>query len=166
MNQHMRGLEDPVQGAPAFSGSKERSIAAPYRIALGAGVLFAVAVALFAGKGDGSTGFEPQLILLIRFMALMKLGLAIGAGLLVAWRLGRSPTPRIAAGYTAGTMLMAGGPALMWHMHYIIFGSALFYAGLVLLVILARGDKAGSQLLPRDNVLSRPRVGARRSTRG
>jgi hypothetical protein len=132
---------------------------------LGAGFLLAVAAALFAGRGGESAGFETHLILLIRFMALIKLGVAIGAALLVWWRLGRSPSPCMAAGYTAGTMLMAGGPALMWHMNHIILGSVLFYAGLVLIVIFARGDGA-RRLLSRTNALSaRPRVVERRAPR-
>jgi hypothetical protein len=143
MNQQTRTLKDaaPTQIVLERPGPQvDSSTALRYRIALALAFLLAVAAAVVAGRGSPSAGFEPQLILLIRFMALIKLGVAIGAAALVAWRLGRAPNPRRAAGYMAGTMLMAGGPALMWHMNYIIFGSILFYSGLVVLVILARAD--------------------------
>ncbi len=156
MNQQTRSFEG---AAPVLDGHADRSIASRYRIALGAGFLLAVAAALFAGRGAEPAAYEPQLVVLVRFMALIKLGVAIGAAALVAWRLGRAPNPRLAAGYTAGTMLMAAGPALMWHMHHIILGSVLFYAGLVLIAILARGEGA-SRLLPRANGLP-PARGAR-----
>ena len=112
------------------------------RLWLAAGVTLAVAAAFAIGARGVPEGFEPQLVLLIRFMAVIKLAGAIAVAAVVGWRFGQAPGLRRTAGYSAAAMIMAAGPALMWDMHFIVLGSVLFYAGLGAIVLLARAQGA------------------------
>ena len=65
-----------------------------YRAAL-IGTALLAAIAGFAFAGAAAPG-EPELALLIRFMAVIKAAMALGAVALVAWRLTLPATPRLA----------------------------------------------------------------------
>jgi hypothetical protein len=109
------------------------------RLGLTAGFILAAAGGYFAGKSGPAFEMEPELILLIRFMAFLKMLMAMGAALLVGWRLGQSPSAGQSIGGAFGVMIMAAGPALIWNINHLIVGSALFYGGLAMILCLDSG---------------------------
>jgi hypothetical protein len=110
-----------------------------YRAAL-IGTALLAAIAGFAFAGAAAPG-EPELALLIRFMAVIKAAMALGAVALVAWRLTLPATPRLAFAGIAACALMAAGPGLIWGMQHVIAGAVLFHAGFALLLVLAWRDR-------------------------
>jgi hypothetical protein len=83
---------------------------------------------------------EPELVRLLRLMALIKLGLVAGATWLIVWRLSWPCTPNFATGYMIAVVLMTPGPGLIWYMSHLLVAFGLFHAGLVLGLILAFRD--------------------------
>ncbi len=78
----------------------------------------------------------PDLAMLLRFMALVKAGFALGLVALSAWRLGFPASPRVAAAYLVACALMPAGAGLIWHLAHVITGAALFHAGLITVLAL------------------------------
>lgn len=95
---------------------------------------------LEAGTGD----MEWQLVLLLRFMAVVKGAMALGALALVQWRLRRPASAPLALGYAAALMPMALAPGLIWSLAAIAPGAACFHAGFLLFLVLAWRDDAVS----------------------
>ena len=94
--------------------------------------------ALESGSGD----MEWQLVLLLRFMAVVKGAMVVGALALVQWRLRRPASARLALGYAAALTTMALAPGLIWSLAAIAPGAACFDAGLLLYLVLAWRDDA------------------------
>ena len=119
-----------------------------WSVILYAAVLFAGGAGLaVAARGGGSSGaMEWQLILLLRFMVLIKTAMVVGAVALAQWRLRASISDAMAFGLAAATATMALAPGLIWSMHYIIQGAVCFHAGLLAYLVLAWRD--GSVRLP------------------
>lgn len=123
----------------AFTARARRSaLAASGVVALMAGILAGAALAPVHTT-------DPELATLFRFMALIKAGLAAGAGALAAWRFGSEISPRLAMGYTAAVALMALSPGLIWFASGLVLASALFHAGLLLGLAMAAGDGLANQ---------------------
>jgi len=123
----------------AFTARARRSaLAASGVVALMAGILAGAALAPVYTT-------DPELATLLRFMALIKAGLAAGAGALAAWRFGSEISPRLAMGYTAAVALMALSPGLIWFATGLVLASALFHAGLLLGLAMAAGDGLANQ---------------------
>lgn len=93
---------------------------------------------LQAGTGD----MEWQLVLLLRFMAVVKGAMALAALALVQWRLRRPASTRLALGYAAALVPMILAPGLIWSLAAIAPGAALFHAGFILFLVLAWRDDA------------------------
>lgn len=110
-----------------------------WRLILPVAVLAAAAFAL--ATPPGPTDFE--LGMLLRFMAVVKAGMALGAATLIAWRMGTPVRPAVAAGYVVATAAMAGGAGLIWQLAHIGTGAALVHGGLLALLIVAWRDRAG-----------------------
>ena len=83
---------------------------------------------------------EWQLVFLLRFMALMKGAMVLGALGLTRWRLRRPASDRLAIGYAAALAAMAMAPGLIWSLAAIAPGAACFHAGLLLFLLLAWRD--------------------------
>ena len=79
-----------------------------YRAAL-IGTALLAAIAGFAVAGAAAPG-EPELALLIRFMAVIKAAMALGAVALVAWRLTLPATPRLAFAGSCSLKRCRGNP--------------------------------------------------------
>lgn len=114
--------------------------ARPYwRPVLAVAVLSAAALALATQAGP----HDPELALLLRFMAVVKAAMAAGAAVLVGWRLGGAVRPVIGLGYVAGVSGMAAGAGLIWQLGHIGAGALLVHGGLAALAGLAWLDRAG-----------------------
>ncbi len=110
-----------------------------WRPSLAAAVLGAAALALATQAGP----HDPELATLLRFMAVVKAAMALGAAVLVGWRFGSPVRPTAALGYVAGASSMAGGAGLIWQLGHIGTGALLVHGGLLALAGLAWLDRAG-----------------------
>ena len=81
-----------------------------------------------------------DLVRLLRVMALLKVGLALGAVAAVLWRFGTAVTPVWFAAYATACGAMAAGPALIWSMAYVGTGALLLHGGLAAAVLLLWRD--------------------------
>ncbi len=111
-----------------------------WRPVLAAAVLGAAAAALLTGADPSAA--DPELLVLLRFMAVVKAAMALGAAALVTWRLGWPVRPAAAAGYVVATSSMAAGPGLIWQLGHVGAGAVLVHGGLVALIGLAWLDRA------------------------
>ena len=126
----------------SFHAAPATSRSVSPRVALHAGLLAASTTGVLLGQsGAGDTsGFEPNLLLLLRFMAALKFAGVVAAALLVHWRLTR-PTPRrLALGYVAAIATMAVAPGLIWSLSHVAVAAVLFHAGLLGFMALAWKD--------------------------
>ena len=128
-------------------GSRAGAAAArrlPWPALLYAAVGTAGVAGLLAGRlaSADSGGMEWQLVLLLRFMALVKGAMVLGALGLTQWRLRRPVSSRLAAGYGLALAAMALAPGLIWSLAAIAPGAAAFHAGLLLFLVIAWRDEA------------------------
>lgn len=146
---YLNHKHDPVP--PAVSVPAQRA-ASPLllRASLTVAVVLAVALAQLLAQGEAAAraaAADPELTHLLRGMAVLKAGLALGAVCLVAWRLGYPASARLAAGLIAAAALMAAGPVLIWHVAPVGAAALLFHAGMGLLLVLCLIDRPGAQEL-------------------
>lgn len=86
-----------------------------------------------------STGLDDELLLLLRFMALTKATMVVGAAWLVDWRLRYAADAGVTTGYMA-IALMAIAPGSIWFSVYIVPAAILFHAGMLLALIFGLRD--------------------------
>ena len=110
-----------------------------WRPLLAVAVLGAATLALTTQAGP----HDPELATLLRFMAVVKAAMALGASALLTWRLGGPVRAATGLGYIAGTSSMAAGAGLIWQLGHIGAGALLVHGGLVALAGLAWLDRAG-----------------------
>ncbi len=110
------------------------------RLAL-AGAVAAAGVLGFFGGGDGGAGSD--LLVLMRFMAVVKAAMALGAVALVWWRMGAPVGRGAAAAYVMAAAVMAVGPGLIWDMRHIALGAVAVHGGLSALLVVGWLDRAG-----------------------
>ena len=108
--------------------------------AVGAAGLAGFAAGRLAGAETG--GMEWQLVFLLRFMAIVKGGMILGALALAQWRLRRPISAPLAAAYALALAAMALAPGLIWSLAEIVPGAAAFHAGLFAYLLLAWRDDA------------------------
>lgn len=123
-------------------GPSRRGVADVTRVS---GVLIAAVVASVAagaalGVSIGSQSADPDLALVVRFMAFVKAALAMGAAGLVYWRLQSPLSPARAYGYIAAAALMAFSPGLVWFTAWPMLASIAFHGGLLSGLVLAFRD--------------------------
>lgn len=127
-----------------------------WRACLFGGVAVVVAIALQLADPSAPSRFEPDLVTLLRGMAAIKT-LMVGAAIaLVAWRLGRPVTTRIASSYVVGAWLVSGATTMIWQLSSIVPSSAVFHLGLLTLLVAAWRDEAPLGLLSLPRGLRRP----------
>ncbi|HEX8416980.1 MAG TPA: hypothetical protein VF641_05185 [Methylobacterium sp.] len=105
---------------------------------IGTAAAFALAGAV---GGSAAADVDPDLVRLMRFMALMK-----GAFLVVAlagayWRLARPAAAWRTVVYIAGPALMAAGTVALWRMQEAGLAAGALHIGLVALVASALTDR-------------------------
>jgi hypothetical protein len=125
--------QTPMAATRALPGPSRRAIL--LLAVAGAGA----ASAVFAAAGSALPA-DADLVLLVRFMAVVKAMMALAAAGLVWWRLGSGIGTGLAAGYIAAVTLMATSPGVVWSMTSPILASALFHSGLLFALALAARD--------------------------
>ncbi|MBE7220046.1 MAG: hypothetical protein INR64_16370 [Caulobacteraceae bacterium] len=125
-----------VSQAPSLGARLPRATLL-YAVVGGAGL-----AGLLAGRWlqGGPGDMEWQLVLLLRFMAVVKGAMALGALALVQWRLRQPASARLALGYVVALAPMALAPGLIWSLAAIAPGAACFHAGLLLFLVLTWRD--------------------------
>jgi hypothetical protein len=89
-------------------------------------------------------GVEPELVFLMRGMALIKASLALASIALAYWRFGQPVPYRVAVGYSFGVWLLVAATALIWYLSFIPAAAIMFHVGLVALLALPwREGQAG-----------------------
>jgi hypothetical protein len=135
----MSRLSPPPPAAP-LAGSTATRAGSPglRRLVLLAALSAAVGLGLgLTARGGG----DPDLVPLLGFMAATKAGIALGAALLVDWRL-RHPAGRVLAVLLVGGAALAlAGPVVMFDTSQLRLGGLMHYAGLGMLALLAWRDR-------------------------
>ncbi len=104
---------------------------------------FAVVGAAAFGLTTGGGTVDPELALLLRFMAAVKAAMAAAAAFLVAWRMNEPVRPAPALGYVVAVSSMAAGAGLIWQLGHVAAGAAMVHGGLVAIGALAWIDRVG-----------------------
>jgi hypothetical protein len=104
------------------------------------GTLLAVAAA-WAGSPAQPAAADPELAILLRGMAVIKIALIVPALALLWWRFGFALSAPVAAGYLAGGWLIAGATALIWQLSSIALAAAVFHLAGFALLLLALADR-------------------------
>jgi hypothetical protein len=122
--------------------------AAPGR-ALGWRLAFAVAAAAGAASIALAPAYaDPDLVLLMRFMAVVKAAMALGALAAIDWRLRRGDvTAGMATVYGASGVMLAASPGLIFSLAHVIAGAMLFHTGLFLFIAAAWRDRGAYRML-------------------
>jgi hypothetical protein len=113
-----------------------------------AALLLIIATALLAGffatGGPATTAAVGHdgaaLTRLMRFMAVLKAALAVGATVAVLWRLGAAITLPWFGAYALAAAGMAAGPGLIWGMVHVGTGALLLHGGLFASILLLWRD--------------------------
>ena len=107
------------------------------RIALLATCLVAGLASAALADRAATAGVEPELVLLLRGMAVLKAGLALAAVALAFWRFGRPVSTRAAAGYVVGVSSLVAASVLIWLLSFIASAAIAFHVGALGLLVLA-----------------------------
>lgn len=128
----------PAFAAPAYSGfARGPWPALPYLCVFAAGT---AGVLLGRAMGGEADAFESKLLLLLRFMAVMKFVGVLAAAGAVHWRLTAPVAPRLAMAYLVALLPMALAPGLIWSLGGIALGALLFHVGFLAFLVLAWKD--------------------------
>ena len=103
---------------------------------------------------------------LLRVMAILKVGLALGATAAVLWRFGTAVTPAWFAAYAIACGAMGAGPALIWSMAYVGTGALLLHGGLAAGVLLLWRDPGVADRLSAMITARRASLAVRASSAG
>ncbi|XYD08946.1 hypothetical protein R1A27_29095 [Methylobacterium sp. NMS12] len=106
----VQAMTIPSAAGPATRGTPRA------RLLLAALTILALPLAFVAAARVPAAPVDPDLVRVIRFMALLKGGFALAALAGCFWRLGR-PAGWRSAVYVAGPPLMALGAAGLWSLH-------------------------------------------------
>ena len=97
---------------------------------------------LVAGRWSGGStlAWDPQLVVLLRFMAAVKLAAVVAASALALWRARAPVSSRAAVVAAAALASMALAPGLIWSLAHVGLAAGLFHAGLLTLLVMAWRD--------------------------
>jgi hypothetical protein len=84
---------------------------------------------------------DAELVMLLRFMAVVKALLALFALAAAVWRLGYPASPLLTAAYVLAPALMCAAPVVIWQMAYVATGAEMFHGGLALLLLALFADR-------------------------
>lgn len=85
---------------------------------------------------------DPELVFLLRGMALIKAAIVLAAVGVLCWRFGQPVLPRVAGAYLAGAWLTAGATMLVWQLSFIPLAALVFHVGEFTLLWVAWRDHA------------------------
>ena len=91
----------------------------------------------------------PDLMRLLHGMVLIKGLIGVGAGALVYWRLGWPLSSGLAWRYVACLSLSAAALGWLWGLYWVPAGGALYWAGLIGLLLVAGRDPLFANVPPR-----------------
>ncbi len=112
----------------------------------------------WTATADAQADMEQALVLLLRFMALIKLATVVALAAFAQWQLAKPASRPVVFGFRAACMLMALAPGFIWHLSFMAAGAGLFHAGLIVFVVLCWRDHAmqdGLQDSPRRRAFRR-----------
>ncbi len=110
------------------------------RLALFAGCASAALAGLALGDPTARLAADPEVAFLLRGMAGIKAVLLLGALALLAWRLGKPVSARVAAIYVGGSCCMAFATALIWQLTALPLAALAFHAAEITLLVTAWRD--------------------------
>jgi hypothetical protein len=87
-----------------------------------------------------ATSMDPDLVRLLHGMVLIKGLICLDAGSFVYWRFGRPVRSGLAWRYVACLSLSAAALGWLWGLHWVPAGGALYWGGLIGLLLVARRD--------------------------
>lgn len=114
----------------------------------------AIVLALLAGAGAGlaigiqtAPTAEPELMNLLRAMAVLKVAFVAAAAGSILWRLQAPIRPAWLLAYAATCAAMAAGPILIWFSSHIVMASVLLHGGVAGAAVLLWRDGGTADLL-------------------
>ena len=119
-------------------------------LALAVFALAGLAGAVVTGRHEAAAAASaagPDLVRLLRAMAVIKSVLALTAFGAVLWRLDAPAGAGRLAAYLASSAAMAAGPGLIWGMVHVAAGALLLHGGLAGAVVLLWTDPTTANLL-------------------
>lgn len=139
--------ESDVRAAPSAAGTAQVRLVflAASVLALTAGFVLMETEASARAVTDAG----PDLVRLVRSMALIKLAVVAAAVWLGQWRLSLPVSVPRAVAYIGAAALMCAGPGVMWNMEQIGAGAVMLHGGLIALIVIGWGDQALGQALSR-----------------
>jgi hypothetical protein len=129
-------LRNNFGSATLTAASAPAWLSTAWRMAVMAGCLLAVSLAVWVGHPDGYLATDPALGRLLRGMALIKGSFVIGALGVVMWRYGWPISTPVAAAYAIGMSVLAGSTILIWQLTAIPLAALLFHGALVTMACL------------------------------
>ncbi|ABD05202.1 conserved hypothetical protein [Rhodopseudomonas palustris HaA2] len=148
----------PKPALPASAAATHRMHGATSRRAVALIVAAAAIIAALVATLSDATSLtaqqaDPELVMLLRFMAGVKALLALAALGAAVWRLGYPTSPTLTLGYTLAPALMCAAPVVIWQIAHVGVGAALFHAGFVLLLLALYADRGEATELAKSTVL-------------
>ncbi len=135
-----------LPAARSASGHRPSSRRRP-RLRIGLFCVLTLAAGLAAcALPAAAAGVDPQLALLLRFMAALKGAVVLGALGLACWRLRAPVTSATVFGYAAALAAMSTAPGLIWSLGHVAAGAASFHAGALGFAVVALRDDALADL--------------------
>jgi hypothetical protein len=110
------------------------------RLLLIAGCVLAVAMAAWLGQPQASAGTDPDLLRLLRGMAMIKGFLVLAAVGVLLWRFGHPLSPGMAGAYLVGAWLAAGASMMIWQLTLIPLAALVFHVGEITMLVTAWRD--------------------------
>jgi hypothetical protein len=98
---------------------------------------------LLIGLQSQHPPMDAELVPLLRFMAVIKGAMAVGAAALVQWRLQGEAGAVLKWSLLGALALMMVAPGVIWGLNHIVLGALLFHAGLVVFLVAAARDGFG-----------------------
>lgn len=125
---------------PATTAKPSAAVGTRARIALSVGCAMAALAGFALGDPAPRMATDPDIAFLLRGMAGIKVALLLGALALLAWRLGKPVSARLAAIYLAGACVMAFATALIWQLTALPLAALAFHAAEITLLVAAWRD--------------------------
>jgi hypothetical protein len=107
------------------------------RAVLWVGLLAVMVLAAAVASRSAHSAVEPELVLLLRAMAVIKAGIALVAVALCLWRLGGPVSTSAAVGYLLGVWSLGGATVLIGFVSFIPAAAVIFHVALFGLLALA-----------------------------
>jgi hypothetical protein len=125
------------QGLHRRPASADFSGPAMLRLLLIVGCLATVALAAWIGQPEAQSSSDPDLLRLLRGMAMIKGVLVIAAVGVLLWRFGHPLSLQQAGAYLVGAWLAAGASMMIWQLTLIPLAALVFHVGEITMLVTA-----------------------------